>query len=164
MLENFEDIIDIVLRAEGGYVNHKYDRGGKTKYGITQKAYPKEDIENLTVERAKLLYKRDYWDKYKVGEYPAYLRHIVFDMIVNHGFRTYSYIMQKAVVEYTNSYIKIDGYAGSKTIEAIKNIKETRGFIYAVRLSRIAMYESIVSRDRTQQVFLLGWIRRGLKV
>jgi hypothetical protein len=34
--DKFNSIIPITLKLEGGYSNNKYDRGGKTKYGITQ--------------------------------------------------------------------------------------------------------------------------------
>ncbi len=32
---NFEPIIDAILRAEQGYVDHPNDRGGPTNHGIT---------------------------------------------------------------------------------------------------------------------------------
>ena len=31
-----EKMIDLIIEAEGGYVNDPNDRGGATKYGITQ--------------------------------------------------------------------------------------------------------------------------------
>ena len=48
-------------------------------------AYPKEDIKNLTLERAKQLYKRDYWDKCRCDELPNAIRFHVFDVAVNSG-------------------------------------------------------------------------------
>jgi len=38
------------------------DQGGPTKFGILKLAYPDEDIQNLTLARAKELYRGDYWD------------------------------------------------------------------------------------------------------
>jgi lysozyme family protein len=58
----FNKAFEDVLGLEGGYVNNPHDPGGETKWGISKKRYPKEDIKNLSVERAKALYKRDYWD------------------------------------------------------------------------------------------------------
>jgi len=63
MKENFDKAIEIVLRFEGGYVHNAKDPGGETKYGISKKAYPGEDIVNMTQEKAKELYRKDYWDK-----------------------------------------------------------------------------------------------------
>ena len=58
---SFDVAIEFVFKREGGLVDDPADPGGLTNFGISQKAYPNEDIRNLTVERAKELYKRDYW-------------------------------------------------------------------------------------------------------
>ena len=44
MLKTFDEIIEQVLEHEGGYVDDPTDSGGETKYGISKKAYPDEDI------------------------------------------------------------------------------------------------------------------------
>ena len=33
---NIDELIDALIEREGGYVNHPSDRGGATKYGITE--------------------------------------------------------------------------------------------------------------------------------
>ena len=53
MKTTFEEIIEIVLEHEGGYVNDPDDAGGETKYGIAKRWYPDVDIKNLTKEQAK---------------------------------------------------------------------------------------------------------------
>lgn len=60
-----EAVIDAIIAFiikynEGGYVNDPLDPGGETKYGISKRSYPKEDIKNLTIERATQIYKNDY--------------------------------------------------------------------------------------------------------
>jgi lysozyme family protein len=62
-MADFIKAISKVLHIEGGYVNDPDDKGGETKYGISKRSYPNEDIKNLTLARAKMLYKRDFWDK-----------------------------------------------------------------------------------------------------
>ena len=49
------------LVNEGGYVDNPNDSGGPTKYGITQRDLPGEDIEKLTPERATAYYLENYW-------------------------------------------------------------------------------------------------------
>ena len=49
-LTTFNNIIEVVLQHEGGYVNDPNDLGGETKYGITKRFYPDVDIKNLTKE------------------------------------------------------------------------------------------------------------------
>jgi lysozyme family protein len=45
-LTKFDQIIDKVLKHEGGYVNDPNDPGGETNYGISKRAYPDVDIKN----------------------------------------------------------------------------------------------------------------------
>ena len=84
-LTTFNNIIEVVLQHEGGYVNDPNDLGGETKYGITKSFYPDVDIKNLTKEQAKHIYHTDYWRRAKCDEVPPHLRHIYFDMCVNFG-------------------------------------------------------------------------------
>jgi lysozyme family protein len=70
---------------EGGLVDDPRDPGGLTKYGISQRAYPGEDIRNLTLERAKELYRRDYWSPIRGDQLPDALALCLFDMAVNSG-------------------------------------------------------------------------------
>lgn len=53
------------LRTDGGYTNDPRDPGGETKWGISKRYHPNEDIKNLTLERALEIYRKEYWDVYK---------------------------------------------------------------------------------------------------
>ena len=55
----FNKCIKIILRNEGGYVNHPSDPGGETNMGIAKRFYPNLDIENLTEEEAIKIYYED---------------------------------------------------------------------------------------------------------
>ncbi len=48
MLINFDEIIEVVLHHEGGYVNDPDDPGGETNFGIAKRSHPDVDIANLT--------------------------------------------------------------------------------------------------------------------
>ena len=82
----FEDCIDKVLEHEGGYVNDPNDLGGETNFGVSKKAYPDLDIKNLTRDEAKEIYRKDYWERYKIEKMPEALRYIYFDMVLNMGY------------------------------------------------------------------------------
>lgn len=84
-MDSFGTALTHVLGWEGGYVNDPRDPGGETKYGISKRAYPAEDIKNLTVERAAELYKRDYWDLCGCGQLPPGAGLLLFDTAVNCG-------------------------------------------------------------------------------
>ena len=96
VLTSFDEIIQITLDHEGGYVHDPKDLGGETNFGIAKRFYPDVDIKNLTEEGAKEIYKKDYWDKNKVESLPQNLWHIYFDMCVNMGKRTAVKVLQRA--------------------------------------------------------------------
>ena len=93
---DFYDIVEDVIKREGGYVNHKNDPGGETKYGIAKRSHPKEDIRNLTKSRAVDIYERDYWIPSKASKLPESMMATYFDMVVNMGQKRAVKILQKA--------------------------------------------------------------------
>lgn len=84
-MAQFLEIVYDTLDHEGGYVWDEDDPGGETNFGISKRAYPKLDIKNLTKHEAVKIYHKDYWLKYRCGDLPSNIRHIVFDGAVNMG-------------------------------------------------------------------------------
>ncbi len=154
----FEQAIDIILNLEGGYVNDPHDRGGETKYGITKARYPKEDIPNVTLERAKFLYKLDFWEKYQIKAYPDYMRLLIFDMYVNHSPKGAAKIIQRAINHKAGKQaLKIDGIAGHWTRTAATLFKPEVARILSFRAK---YYVNIVDRNPTQLRFFYGWMNQ----
>ena len=159
MLVEFDDIIEKVLEHEGGYVDDPTDAGGETKYGISKRAYPDEDIKELTVERAKELYKRDYWDRYRTGDLPDRLRHIYVDMCINMGGGRAIKILQEACNSKNATKIDVDGGIGPATIKAATNVEPFR-----LRAYRVMFYAELVMKKPEQERFWVGWFRRSCEV
>ena len=157
-MKNFNEIIEKVLEHEGGYVNDPKDLGGETKYGITKRFYPDVDIKNLTVEQAKEIYKKDYWDRNRVESLPQNLWHIYFDMCVNMGKRTAVKVLQRAAVN-KGKDIEVDGGLGPMTIGALKGVELDR-----VRAYRVKFYVDLITDKPEQEKFFLGWFRRATEV
>lgn len=111
----FDDAFDQVLGHEGGYVNDPNDPGGETKFGISKRAFPAEDIPNLTEERARFLAKRDYWGPAGCDCLPPPLRYPLFDLAYHSGPRTAIRLLQKAVRETP------DGILGPLTLQAVQS-------------------------------------------
>ena len=160
MLVNFDEIIEVVLHHEGGYVNDPKDPGGETNFGIAKRSHPDVDIKNLTEHGAKEIYKAHYWDKNKVESLPLQLRHIYFDMCVNQGKGRAVKILQRAA-NAKGAELKVDGGLGPKTIGAISdsNVELDR-----VRAYRIKYYADLVTRRPELEKFYFGWFKRGLEV
>lgn len=159
MLVEFDDIIEKVLEHEGGLVDDAKDAGGLTNMGISQRAYPDEDIRGLTVERAKELYKRDYWDRYRTGSLPDRLRHIYVDMCINMGGGRAIKILQEACNSKNANKIDVDGGIGPATIKAASNVEPFR-----LRAYRVMFYAELVMKKPDQEKFWVGWFRRSCEV
>ena len=160
MLTQFDDIIEVVLKHEGGYVNDPDDPGGETNFGIAKRSHPNVDIKNLTKDGAKEIYKETYWDKNKVESLPENLRHIAFDMYVNQGKSRGVKILQQAA-NAKGAGLKVDGGLGPMTLKAIT---ESNVELQRVRAYRIKYYADLVTRKPDLEKFYFGWFRRGLEV
>jgi lysozyme family protein len=103
-------VIDV---AEGGS-RLITDQGGRTRYGISQRAYPGEDIEHLTRERAVGLYLRDYWAPVQGDALPGALALVVFDAAVNQGVQRAVRLLQLCLG------VEADGIVGPETLGAAR--------------------------------------------
>ena len=120
-MAKFDKEFDKVILAEGGYVNDPDDAGGETYLGISRKNNPKwvgweviDDIKkkygtkNITsrlkkdvalTNRAKLLYKQNYWDVLELDDIPSQgIAHQLFDTCVNCGKTTAIRIAQQVLM------------------------------------------------------------------
>ena len=145
----FDKAIKVILKHEGGYVNHPSDPGGETNYGISKRAYPSLDIDKLSEHDAKVIYKEDYWDKIRGDDLPEGLSLVVFDMAVNAGIKRAIKLLQGIL------RVKKDGIIGPKTLGSIEG-RDIKELIYLYSIERITYYTSL----STFNVFGKGWIKR----
>ena len=157
-MSKFDEIIEVVLEHEGGYVNDPKDPGGETNFGIAKRSNPDVDIKNLTKAEASLIYKTKYWDKNKVESLPEELWHIYFDCCVNMGKSRAVKILQQAA-NGKGANIDVDGGLGPNTLKAISNVELER-----VRAYRVKYYADLVTRKPDLEKFYFGWYRRALEV
>lgn len=115
---SFDDAFQRTIGHEGVYSTDRGDPGNYTpdgvfkgtKYGISARSYPSLDIENLTLEKAKQIYRLEYWDKPKIGLLPARIAIQVFDGAVNSGTPKSISWLQKAL------QVPTDGVIGPLTL------------------------------------------------
>jgi lysozyme family protein len=160
---NFDKAVEVIFLYEGGYINHPNDPGGETKYGISKRAYPNEDIKNLTKERAKEIYKENYWDKIKGDEIRPYLIALqTFDIAVNSGVYRASKLLQLSLNK-IGAHLVVDGIIGKNTLKVINALS----FDEIIELNntmvemRIAFYDGLIKENPKLAVFRKGWIRRA---
>lgn len=111
----FDEAFRILIGHEGGYVNDPRDPGGETKFGISKRAYPNEDIRNLTIERARAIYYRDYWIRSGCERAPEAMRFDLFDTAVNSGLSRAVRLLQLA------AGVEDDGEIGPVTLKALRD-------------------------------------------
>jgi len=122
MKENWDNCFAMVLKHEGGFVNHPKDPGGMTNLGVTKAAWEawlvrtatESDMRALTPEKVKPFYKAMYWDKIKGDDLPSGVDYAAYDLAVNSGTgRAAKYLQRIADVAE-------DGVIGPRSLEAIK--------------------------------------------
>jgi lysozyme family protein len=159
---NFDLAFNQMIDVEKGYVNHPADRGGPTKYGITLKTLAKwrnrevtaEDVKNLTLNEAKLIYKSWYWNAVKGDSLRSYaIAYALFDQAVNRGADTAIRRAQKI------AGVSQDGKIGPQTINALNAFDEKK-FIKLWAEESIASYGRLIASDPSQEVFRNGWENR----
>jgi lysozyme family protein len=129
---NFDQAFDRLLGHEGGFQSDPKDRGnwtsGKigvgelkgTKFGISAMTYPGEDIANLTPERAKALYRRDFWGPAGCDAVPDGMKFDLFDTAINSGPSRGVKFLQASVGEV------VDGVLGPRTLQSLQQMDPER--------------------------------------
>lgn len=151
-MNTFELFFSKVISVEGGYVFDSQDPGGETKYGISKRSYPKENIKDITLDRAKEIYYRDYWMKCRCNDLPTPLDGYVFDAAVNQGVHSAIILLQR-VLESTQ-----DGLIGPETLRKAKIAGKEVGSDYLTR--RIMQY----TRTEGWSRYGVGWVRRVISL
>ncbi len=162
---NFSDAFAFVVGEEGTLSLDRGDKGNwtggqvsigdlrGTKYGISAAAYPTEDIPNLTLDRARLIAKRDYWDKFSGDTLPYPIALGLFDAGYNEGVREATRLAQKALG------IVVDGVVGRATIAGLSNCSVPK-FARKFCINRIVAYASLAYWVEDHD----GWVGRVLDV
>lgn len=170
----FRRALGFVFRNEGGFVDDPVDRGGMTKYGITQRTYPREDIAAVTRERAAWLYYRDFWLEPRipliVDAHPAAVQVAVkvFDFGVNAGPPRSITALQAALngirIGTGRKELLSDGKLGPKTAAGVASELTARGdnaLLAQFCGHQWDHYERIARARPDQRRFSAGWAVRA---
>ena len=168
---DIDAMIDDILRREGGFVDHPADRGGPTKFGITQqtlsryigRAALRSEVEQLSEDVARDIYERDYLYAPRIDRLPIEVQPFVFDSAVNHGPRRAVKFVQSVCNQAGRQPALIeDGAMGPNTRRAAEWAQSVMGpvFLQALVEERRNFYYLIVEARPSQEVFLNGWLNR----
>ncbi len=173
---NFEPIIDAILRAEQGYVDHPDDRGGPTNHGITLAVARANgydgDMRDLPVSLAREIYRRRYivapaFDK--VAAINAEIAAELIDTGVNMGPARAAEFLQRLLnglnaqgSRYPDVFV--DGRIGKVTLDALAAFLRWRGLdgvkviLRGLNSLQAVRYLEIAENNPSQESFLYGWL------
>jgi lysozyme family protein len=170
---SFNDAVAFTLESEGKLSNNPNDKGGLTKYGITQSfwtayrakavALPGNSIASLpasvasiTVDMALAVYHEFFWN----ASLPRELQGAFFDFAVNSGPGTAARKLQEVLG------VTVDGDLGTKTMGKLAvmqapQLRKLRNDYVTARL----VYDMDVAQHNPQDLaFIEGWVRRVTKL
>ena len=170
------EMIDEVIDREGGYDNDPADRGGATRWGITQATARAQgysgDMRALPRDEAVAIYRWLYWlrpgfDKV-AGRAPA-LAAALFDTAVNMGVAAAAGFLQRslnALNRGASDYpdIALDQVVGPATLAALDGFLAKRGsageavLVKAVEALKGERYIALAEARPADEAFLYGWL------
>jgi lysozyme family protein len=173
-----KDLIDEVIGREGGYSNHPADRGGATRWGVTEAVARAHgysgDMRFYSREEAVTVYRRIYWLRPdRVAEQAPKLAAELFDTGVNMGPEIAAGFLQRALnalnrgaSDYAD--IPVDRRIGDRTIDALKGFIARRGaggekvLLKAVEALQGERYLRLAEQRPANEAFLYGWLANRL--
>lgn len=170
-MANFEAAVGKTVSLEGGYVNDANDYGGETKFGVSKRSYPHLDIVKLTVEDAKTIYKRDFWDKMLLDKVESQaVAEEVFDTGVNCGWAVAVRMLQSSINLFLLGLdgvdLDVDGLMGAKTLKALKQVTKTQTnldvLLKLLNGFQLQHYIGLVQKDPRYHSFMKGWISKRI--
>ena len=165
-----------VITREGDYSNHPADRGGPTRWGVTEqvaRAYGYTgDMKVLPQSTAASIYKRRYWTDVRFDQVAAIYPGVgseLFDTGINMGQSIAAGFLQRALNLLNAGAtawpdITVDGQVGRMTIQALEDYKKARGAAGEVVLLKtldgfqVGRYAEITEKRPANEAFFYGWI------
>jgi lysozyme family protein len=161
MNNNFDNVLKLVLKEEGGFVNDPIDPGGMTNLGVTKsvwEAFVGHEVDEaamraLTPAAVAPLYRQNYWNRVYADDLPAGVDYAVMDYAVDSGASRAAKTLQRACG------VADDGAIGDQTMQAV-NAADPVTLIDALCDQRLAFLQSL----DTFATFGKGWTARVERV
>lgn len=174
---NIEEYLSKLINREGGYSNNPKDKGGATKFGITEAVARangyKGDMRDLTIDFAKSIYRKTYWTAPRFDQVNLINSRIAEELLdtgVNCGVAFAKPLLQRALNlcnqqgEAGYPDLAVDGVYGPATLNALKIYLSKRGtdgqtiLLRVLNIMQGQRYIEITERNPSQETFFNGWI------
>lgn len=173
---NIDILIDEVIAREGGYSGHPADKGGPTRWGVTQpvaRAHGYQgDMRQFPRNEAVRIYRRTYWDGPRFADVAAIAPKIaaeLFDTGINMGPPVATGFLQRALNALNREQrdypdITADRAIGPATLHALTRFLTLRGkkgetvLLKALEALQGEHYLDLAEQRPANEAFLYGWI------
>lgn len=180
---NIEQYLNELIQREGGYVNNPADRGGPTKYGITEAVARtngfKGNMKDLPLDVAKSIYRKNYWTAPRFDQVNIISSSVAEELLdtgVNCGTCFAKPLLQRALNLLNNQGkagfpdLTVDGIYGTATLSALRTYLAKRGkegekvLLRVLNIMQGQRYIEICERNRSQEQFFYGWITNRISL
>jgi len=177
MIDPSDWIIAGIIEREGEYVDHPSDKGGATRYGITEAVARangyRGNMRALPRDLAESIYRQKYWtgpNFHRVAGVSVKIAGELADTGVNFGPSVASTWLQRWLTAFNRQGrdypdLRADGAIGPVTIAALRAFLDKRGkagepvLYVALNCSQGARYLELAEGRGANEDFLFGWLR-----
>ncbi|MEZ0495294.1 glycoside hydrolase family 108 protein [Sphingomonas sp. IW22] len=177
---DIDRLIDELIEREGGFINHPADRGGPTRWGVTEAtaraAGYRGAMQDYPRAAAGSLYCARYWLAPRfdaVATRAPALAAELFDTGVNMGPAVAAGFLQRALTALNRTGrdypdLAVDGRIGPQTLAALDRflaLREPGGetvLLKAVEAMQGERYLRLAERRPANEAFLYGWLANRL--
>ncbi|HEX8639717.1 MAG TPA: glycosyl hydrolase 108 family protein [Allosphingosinicella sp.] len=171
-----ETLIDAVIGREGGFSDHPADRGGATRWGVTEAVARAHgwngDMRSFPRAKAVEIYRRLYWERPgfdRIAEAAPQVAAELFDTGVNMGPAVAAGFLQRALNALNRGGgdypdLPVDRQIGPRTLAALAAFLKVRGrkgetvLLKALDALQGERYVSLAERRPANEAFLYGWL------
>jgi lysozyme family protein len=169
-------LIDDVIAREGGFSDHPADRGGATRWGVTEAVARAHgyagDMRLFPRDDAAAIYARVYWERPNfagVARHAPRLAAELFDTGVNMGPAVAAGFLQRALNALNRGAsdypdLVLDAAIGPQTLAALGAFLDRRGaqgetvLLKAVEALQGERYLRLAEHRPANEAFLYGWL------
>jgi len=167
-MSDFTLAVNVTLQHEGGYQRMVKDSGNwtggdvgvgelkGTNMGISAAQFPQLNIQDLTLQEARIIYEQKYWNPLYVQIKDQGICNKLFDLGVLFGPGTAIKILQECLSQFD---IVPDAQFGPKTLEAV-NASEPTSLLVAYKTLMVARAIKLGAQDPNMRDSVGPWIRR----
>ena len=174
-MSDIAGLLDDLLDREGGFVDHRDDRGGPTNFGITQSVARAAGwagtMQAMPREFALAIYRRRYWSVPRFDAVAAFSPDVaaeLFDTGVNMGPGVAAGFLQRSLNALNRRGhdwpdVVVDRAIGPASIDALRRLLAVRGkagetvLLKALNALQGARYIELAEGRQANESFVFGW-------